>query len=238
MYDCSCSFYFIFLPTPPSLLILWEALIICQVGRKNKKWWREKKQTSFLMLLCFKACFSWLRLLFPRLQLRRKHTLILIFLAVNAEAEGQRFREVPTFVNMSPLQRLRFRHLLCSVRYLSAGHVAEASRPATQTPQWEHVNHNAYHSDLNSVTTDNFTNSWGSIKAHLKYATCHFYIRKHAVQNGTFSLVFVIILQAKLVSSWGLKCQMIYSSSPLPPPLCRAVVKGWREGVRFTLSCL
>ncbi len=90
---------------------------------------------------------------------------------------------------------------------------------ATQTPEWEHVSsiprgsaHNAYHSDLNSVTTDNFTNSWGSIKAHLKYATCHFYIRKHAVQNGTFSLVFVIILQAKLVSSWGLKCQMIYSS--------------------------
>lgn len=90
---------------------------------------------------------------------------------------------------------------------------------STQTSEWEHVNitprwsaHNAYHSDLNSVTTDNFTNSWGSIKAHLKYATCHFYIRKHAVQNGTFSLVFVIILQAKLVSSRGLKCQMIYSS--------------------------
>lgn len=90
---------------------------------------------------------------------------------------------------------------------------------SVQTSEWEHVNstprgsaHNAYHSDLNSVTTDNFTNSWGSIKAHLKYATCHFYIRKHAVQNGTFSLVFVIILQAKLVSSWGLKCQMIYSS--------------------------
>lgn len=72
--------------------------------------------------------------------------------------------------------------------------------------------HHSYRSDLNSVTTDNFTNSWGSIKAHLKYAARHFYIRKHAVQNGTFSLVFVIILQAKLVSSWGLKCQMIYSS--------------------------
>lgn len=83
---------------------------------------------------------------------------------------------------------------------------------AMQACECEHVNstprgsaHNAYHSDLNSVTTDNFTNSWGSIKAHLKYATCYFYIRRHAVQNGTLSLVFVIILQAKLVSLWGLK---------------------------------
>lgn len=97
---------------------------------------------------------------------------------------------------------------------------------------------NAYHSDLNSVTPDNFTNSWGSIKAHLKYATCHFYIRRHAVQNGTLSLVFVIILQAKLVSSWGLKCQMIYPLSPppltlRPPPPSRA---GWRRGVRFTFK--
>lgn len=113
---------------------------------------------------------------------------------------------------------------------------------ATQMSEREHVNstlrrsaHNAYRSDLNSVTTDNFTNSWGSIKAHLKYATCHFYIRKHAVQNGTFSLVFVIILQAKLVSSWGLKCQMIYSS---PYYHLHHPELGGEKGVRFTLSCV
>lgn len=92
-----------------------------------------------------------------------------------------------------------------------------------QTSESEHVSgahrgsaHNAYRSDLNSVTTDNFASSWGSIRARSEYATCHFCIREHAVQSGTFSLVFVIILQAKLVSSRGLECQMIYSS-----PRCR-----------------
>lgn len=102
---------------------------------------------------------------------------------------------------------LKLLHLLpvvaqCTLRTFEEKHVTGPLRGSA---------HSAYHSDLNSVTTDNFTNSRGSIKAHLKCATCHFYIRKHAVQNGTFSLVFVIILQANLVSSWGLKCQMIYS---------------------------
>ncbi|MEQ2189194.1 hypothetical protein GOODEAATRI_022723 [Goodea atripinnis] len=113
-----------------------------------------------------------------------------------------------------------------------------AARCSTQMPkhEHEHVNsthrgsaHNAYRSDLNSVMPDNFTNSWGSIKAHLKYATCHFYIRRHAVQNGTLSLVFVIILQAKFVSSCGLKCQMIYPLSP-PPLTLPPSRAGWRGG--------
>lgn len=112
---------------------------------------------------------------------------------------------------------------------------------AILTPECEHVNstsrwsaHNSYRSDLNSVTTDNFTNSWSSIRAHLKYATCHFYIRKHAVPNGTFSLVFMIILQANLVSSRSLKCQMIYSS-PCCHLHCGKGVEG-RGKIYFKLS--
>lgn len=133
--------------------------------------------------------------------------------------------------------------LRCSVPYRQPA-TASVVQCTTQTSEWEHVNsiprgsaHNAYHSDLNSVTTDNFTNSWGSIKAHLKYATCHFYIRKHAVQNGTFWLVFVIILQAKLVSLWGLKCQMIYSSPHChlhSPELCKG--EEGRGKIYFKLS--
>ena len=109
--------------------------------------------------------------------------------------------------------------LLCSVpNCLHAAASATVVQYTTQTSECGHVNstprgsaHNVYRSDLNSVTTDDFRNSWGSIKAHLKYATCYFYIRKHAVQNGTLSLVFVIILQANLVSLWGLWWQMTYS---------------------------
>lgn len=112
---------------------------------------------------------------------------------------------------------------------------------ATQPSESEHVSgarcrsaHNAYRSDLNSVTTDNLASSWGSIRGWLEYATCHFCIREPAVQSGTFSLVFVIILQAKLLSSRGLKCQMIYSSprclllSSAPPLLPHSGgVRGW-----------
>lgn len=113
--------------------------------------------------------------------------------------------------------------------------VVSAAPFATES---EHVNgarsgsaHNAYRPDLNSVTTDNFASSWGSIRGRLKYATCHFCIWEHAVQSGTFSLVFVIILQAKLVSSRGLKCQMIYSS-----PRCHLHSSEPRrsQGLRFT----
>lgn len=116
--------------------------------------------------------------------------------------------------------------------------VVSAPPFATHTSESEHVNgarsrsaHNAYRSDLNSVTTDNFASSWGSIRGRLEYATCHFCIREHAVQSGTFSLVFVIILQAKLVSSRGLKCQMIYSS-----PRCHLHSSERRrsQGLRFT----
>lgn len=119
----------------------------------------------------------------------------------------------------------------CHLKFALMVNFCLSSRPRGRSGPWrgpvganlmsecEHVNsaprwsaHNSYRSDLNSVTTDNFTNSWSSIRAHLKYATCHFYIRKHAVPNGTFSLVFMIILQGNLVSSRSLECQMIYSS--------------------------
>lgn len=143
-------------------------------------------------------------------------------------------------------RELVFLHLLHS----AVSHSLPLPLPpcATQACECEHVSsaprgsaHNAYRSDLNSVTTDNFTNSWGSIKAHSKYATCHFYIRRHAVQNGTLSLVFVIILQAKLVSLWGLKCQMIYPHHHHPQSLLHkttSTLQSWVEekGVRFTFK--
>lgn len=55
---------------------------------------------------------------------------------------------------------------------LSRDHAASLPlHRATQTPGWEHVSstprggaHNAYLSDLNSVTVDNFTNSWDQSK--------------------------------------------------------------------------
>lgn len=47
--------------------------------------------------------------------------------------------------------------------------------------------HNAYHSDLNSGTADNFSSSWGSIKTHLRMCPpANFTLGCHAVQNRAF----------------------------------------------------
>ena len=91
----------------------------------------------------------------------------------------------------------------------------------THTPGGEHVSsspgggaHNAYHFDLDSGTVDNFPNSWGSIKAHSKCATCHFYIKKHAVQNGAFSLGIFDYFTGKV----GLFMRTKVPNETSPPP--------------------
>lgn len=54
MYDCSCSFYFVFFRPPLPLL---KALIICQVGRRKKKVTLKKNYSCHLFWYFLCVCF-------------------------------------------------------------------------------------------------------------------------------------------------------------------------------------